>query len=37
MEDEQYETDNKDEVNKSSGDVECKKTQQPKNNEDCGD
>jgi len=37
MEDEQYETDNEDEVNKSSGNVECEKPQQPKNNQNCGD
>jgi hypothetical protein len=37
MEDEQNETDDKDEVNESSGNVECEKTQQPKNNENCCD
>jgi hypothetical protein len=37
MEDEQYETDNQDEVYESSGNVECEKSQQPKNNENCGD
>jgi hypothetical protein len=37
MEDEQYETHNEGDVNESTGNVECEKSQQPKNNENCGD
>jgi hypothetical protein len=37
MEDEQNEADDKDDVDQSGGDVECEKSQQPKNNENCSE
>jgi hypothetical protein len=37
MEDEQYEADKEGDVNESAGNMKCKKPQQPKNNEYCGD
>jgi hypothetical protein len=37
MQDEQYEPHNEDDVNESTGNVECEKSQQPKNNENRGD
>jgi hypothetical protein len=37
MKDEQYETHNEGNVNESTGNVERKKSQQPENDENCGD
>ena len=37
MKDEQHETYDEGNVNEPSGNVKCKKSQQPKNNENCGD
>jgi len=37
MQNEQNEAHNEGNVNESSGNVKCEKSEQPKNNEDCGD
>jgi len=37
MKDEQHETYDEGNVNEPSGNVKCEKSQQPKNNQNCGD
>jgi hypothetical protein len=37
MQQEQYQTDNQHNVDESAGYVECEKSEQPKNNQNCGD
>jgi hypothetical protein len=37
MEEQKHDTQNEDDVNKSGGNVKCKKSEQPKNNQNRGD
>jgi len=37
MENEQYEPHDEDDVNESSGNVECEKSKQPENDENCSE